>query len=242
MGKRCEKGKIKMPNNIKERRKALANLSANVTKDVSGHNPTVSVDERILDAAIDASAMGQMERASELAARAISQLTPDRMHAIWRAREKEKARFRDEGPRPRFMYHCPMCTFTSEREHIFQKHVDNHLEYHCELCPAFYTHEWKLWQHTQENHISSEDNDYYATKRCPFCGRWQHTARRLERHVRHLHLSVVSCAQCDFKCNSPFNKVWHAERVHRPGFIPNPICQSGQCPFPTQHHQGTLRI
>ena len=91
--KRCEKGKIKMPNNIKERRKALANLSANVTKDVSGHNPTVSVDERILDAAIDASAMGQMERASELAARAISQLTPDRMQAIWRAREKEKARF-----------------------------------------------------------------------------------------------------------------------------------------------------
>ena len=53
--KRCEKGKIKMPNNIKERRKALANLSANVTKDVSGHNPTVNVDERILDAAIDAS-------------------------------------------------------------------------------------------------------------------------------------------------------------------------------------------
>ena len=95
--KRCEKGTIKMPNNIKNRcasaRKALANLSANVTKDVAGHNPIVNVDERILDAAIDASAMGQIERASELAACAISQLTPDRMQAIWRAREKEKARF-----------------------------------------------------------------------------------------------------------------------------------------------------
>ena len=97
--KRCEKGKVIMPN-IKERcasaRKALANLSANVTKDVSAEDsapPTLNVDERILDAALDATAKGQMERASELAARAISQLTPDRMQAIWRAKEQQKARF-----------------------------------------------------------------------------------------------------------------------------------------------------
>ena len=97
--KRCEKGKVIMPN-IKERcasaRKALANLSANVAKDVSAEDsapPTLNVDERILDAALDATAKGQMERASELAARAISQLTPDRMQAIWRAKEQQKARF-----------------------------------------------------------------------------------------------------------------------------------------------------
>lgn len=235
--------------NIKERcasaRKALANLSINVTEDVSVDDPTV-LDERILDAALDASAMGHMERASALAACAFTKLTPDRMRAVLKHKEEEKARFREEGPRPRFVYHCQMCTFSSEREHVYQTHVDKHVEYHCELCPAFYNHEWELWKHTQESHVDSEENDYYAATRCPFCGHWQNTARRLERHVRHLHLKTVCCAQCDFRCNSPFNMVWHTERVHcRRPFPPVPVtgpCKwRSQCPGGTQH-QGTLRI
>lgn len=40
-----------------------------------------------------------------------------------------------------------------------------HVEYHCELCPAFYNHEWELWKHTQESHVDSEENDYYAATR-----------------------------------------------------------------------------
>ena len=82
--------------NIKERcasaRKALANLSINVTEDVSVDDPTV-LDERILDAALDASAMGHMERASALAACAFTKLTPDRMRAVLKHKEEEKARF-----------------------------------------------------------------------------------------------------------------------------------------------------
>merc|ERR1712210_86671 len=101
--KRCEKGKMPKQDhssvktyvpNIKERcasaRKALANLSINVTEDVSVDDPTV-LDERILDAALDASAMGHMERASALA-----KLTPDRMRAVLKHKEEEKARFREE--------------------------------------------------------------------------------------------------------------------------------------------------
>ena len=104
--KRCEKGKMPKPDhspekshepNIKERcasaRKALANLSVNVTEDVSDHYDPTILDERILDAALDASAMGHMDRASALAACAFTKLTPDRMRAVLRYKEEEKARF-----------------------------------------------------------------------------------------------------------------------------------------------------
>ena len=73
--------------------------------------------------------------------------------------------------------------------------------------------------------------------RCPFCGRWQHTARRLERHVRHLHLSVVSCAQCDFKCNSPFNKVNRSDLFPRTHFHPTSLhCLKFHIFHPSVHY------
>ena len=40
-----------------------------------------------------------------------------------------------------------------------------HLEYLCDLCPAFYTTESELWKHTLECHIHSEENDYFAETR-----------------------------------------------------------------------------
>ena len=40
-----------------------------------------------------------------------------------------------------------------------------HLEYLCDLCPAFYATEPQLWKHTLESHIHSEENDYFAETR-----------------------------------------------------------------------------
>ena len=120
--KRCDKGKTaKMPKsntatNIQEKkaemksrvleicniqetienaRKALAEMPANVErKDLTADGfPTVlNVNEGILDAAVDASTKGHMDRASELAAQAIARLTPDRMQAVLVRMEREKAR------------------------------------------------------------------------------------------------------------------------------------------------------
>lgn len=94
--KRC--GKEKEINEMPNTRKALANLSANMIKkeaSAGDKSTQLSADERILDAAIDATVMGQIPpcKASELAALAISQLTPDRMQAFLVASEREKARF-----------------------------------------------------------------------------------------------------------------------------------------------------
>jgi len=282
-----------------------------------------------------------MERASELAKQAIAWLTPDRMLAYLHHMERQKARFLEEGPRPRFMYYCSICTFKTERELIFQRHMATHLEYLCDLCPAFYTTESELWKHTLESHIHSEENDYFAETRkegknssklqhnrerregirqfkeefarlngeaqryrdakeqaemaaqgevdelkakakvleakvlqgkmdarvkevedkmnklkrlnchnhfrlrCPFCTKWYRTTKRLERHVRYLHLSVVSCHQCDFKGNSPLDRIWHVQRVHNRA----DLHQSWNIkriyegdPIASQQLKGTLRI
>merc|ERR1719471_2811175 len=91
---------------IENARKTLAEMPANVErKDLTADGfPTVrNVNERSLDAAVDATAKGHMDRASELARQAIARLTPDRMLAYLHHMERQKARFFEEGPRPRFM-------------------------------------------------------------------------------------------------------------------------------------------
>ena len=97
--------KIKETRNIQQTienaRKTLAEMPANVErKDLTADGfPTVrNVNERIMDAAVDASAKGHMERASELAAQAIARLTPDRMQAYLHRMERQKARLEQRLP------------------------------------------------------------------------------------------------------------------------------------------------
>ena len=80
---------------IEKARKTLAEMPANVErKDLTADGfPTVrNVNERTLDAAVDAKAKGHMDRASELAKQAIARLTPDRMLAYLHHMERQKAR------------------------------------------------------------------------------------------------------------------------------------------------------
>ena len=86
---------------IENARKTLAEMPANVErKDLTADGfPTVrNVNERTLDAAVDASAKGHMERASELAKQAIARLTPDRMLAYLHRMERQKARLEQRFP------------------------------------------------------------------------------------------------------------------------------------------------